>query len=309
MRCLPTLSTMGLLVAAMGCRDDPAVLPWKVDLAEIGDAGAGQDTAPPDDSGPGDDTSAGDTDEEEVVVDIPPPELDAAGVASAIQETLAGGLPNPMRTREVYLSMFAGRDDRCPGGGQPSLPGRFEGCWSESGWFYAGYAEYAGSEDPAVTEEPFTLLADGHMIDGDGGVFVAAGELAYDAEPSSSRWEGSLTGTWSYDLADDWMGGDAAGGVLTFEASASAGDWRLEVDGSVAGGAHPIVLHDVTVASDDCGAATTGSVRLRGAEGYWYTLSLDDCGCGPVSYDDGSILGEACVALAEAARPLAQWRL
>jgi len=307
MRSVPSLSTLGLLALTQaGCRPDPGIFSLKVDPPLQVDEGSA-DPAWEDDSGNPEDS--GIENSNEVVVAIPAPTLDADGVAAAIQSTLAGGLPSPMRAREAYLAMFEGRDERCPGGSQPSLPGRFEGCWSESDWFYAGYAEYGGSDDPLDTSDDFTLLADGQMIDGSGGSFIGAGELYYDAELGSQRWEGGLTGTWSYDLASDWMGVPAAGGVLTFLADVSGSHWRLEVDGSVAGGDHPIALQDVVVEADDCGATTSGAVRLRGGTGYWYTLALEDCGCGTVTYDDGTILGEGCIDLATAARPLAEWRL
>ena len=324
---LPDLTTLAV-VALLGCRQAPAVLPWKLDRTEIapshdsgGQADDPQDTGPADDTAPEDSAAPEDSGEpaDGECILVPAPELDADGVAAALQASVSGGIPSPMRTRQVYLSMFEGRDPGCPGGSQPNLPGRFEGCWSESGWFYAGYAEYAGPVDPDAHGESFTLLADGQMIDGDGGVFVGAGQLAYTPEPGTGRWEGSLSGTWSHDLADDWMGGSGAGGVLTYLADAWASGWRLEVSGSVGGVAHPIVLQDVVVWSDDCtaegadtetaGASTSGALRLRGSAGYWYTLALDDCGCGPVTYDDGSELGEACVQLGPAAQALAEWRL
>ncbi len=172
------------------------------------------------------------------------------------------------------------------------------------------------------------------MIDGAGGRFIGAGELYCAVDLGSQGWEGGLTGTWSCDLASDWMGAPMAGGVLTFVAEASGSHWRLEIDGSVAHTEHPIALRSVVVEADDCGAATSGSstsgastsgsstagastwgastsgaVRLRGATGDGYTIDLEECDCGIVTYDNGATLGEASIDLAASARSLAEWRL
>lgn len=253
-----------------------------------GAAGSGEDTAP----------VAEDTDPGAVEVERPPPGLAADDVASALTSTFAAGIPEPTLPRRQYLSVFDHRDERCPGGQGVNLPGHFAGCHAESGWIYAGLAEYTGAREVDVLDD-FHLLADFTVTDAAGRPFVGGGELDFDLERSGQglTWTGRVAGTWSWAAADAWMLPEGAGAMLDLTVTQESG-WTVSLDGTVTDGTHATRLDDVTGASNTCGGAPTGRFGLRGEGGYWYWLDAD-CGCGPVTFDgaaDGP-LGEACVDL------------
>jgi len=59
-------------------------------------------------------------------------------------------------------------------------------------------------------------------------------------------------------------------------------------------GTHAVYVSGLRATSTACDGAPTGTLELRDPSGYWYRLEAS-CGCGPVSWADGSVLGEACV--------------
>ena len=228
---------------------------------------------------------------------IPPPPLDAGGVAAAIDQTTAAGVPEPLLARAAYLSIFAHRDPRCPGGQGTNLPGRFQGCLAESGWLFAGLAEYTGPPDPSIIDD-FHLLGDFNVQDADGNWFIGGGELDLDVHrgPGTVSWTGEVSGTWSWPAWTGWMTPEGAGGVMHLEVQRTDMDWSATVDGPLTNGVDSVHLFEVRATSNECGGAATGPIELRDASGHWYRLDAT-CGCGPVSWADGTPLGEACVAL------------
>ncbi|MDG1480131.1 MAG: hypothetical protein P8R54_11105 [Myxococcota bacterium] len=241
----------------------------------------------------------------EVVVEIPAPVLSAEGVAAAIESVFVSGMPSPLLPRRIYLESFAGRDSSCPGGKGYNLPGAFQGCVAESGWLYAGVAEYDGSVDPDDLRD-FSLLADCYMIDPDGNWFVAAGELLleHSGDENGGMLHAELSGTYSFAPAGGWMAPAGAGAVLSQSAAWDHTGWQLAIDGVVTDGTTSVRLEDLSVSSGECAGVPSGVYGLRGDGGYWYTLAGEDCGCGMVTWADGSQLGEACVDLSAASAGL-----
>ncbi|MFT5683622.1 MAG: hypothetical protein ACI8RZ_004554 [Myxococcota bacterium] len=241
----------------------------------------------------------------EVMVEIPAASLSAEAVAEAIESVFVRGIPSPLLPRRAYLEAFAGRDDDCPGGAGYNLPGLFQGCTAESGWLYAGVAEYDGSIEPDEVRD-FSLLADCYLIDPDGHWFVAAGELLleHSGDASGGSMVAEMSGTYSFVEAGGWMEPDGAGAVLAMAVQWDSFGWQLTLTGSVTDGATAVRLDSLSARSGECEGVPIGSYGLRGAGGYWYTLTADDCGCGVVTYADGSTLGEACVDLSDAASDL-----
>jgi len=216
-------------------------------------------------------------------------------VARAIEETTASGIPEPLLARAAYLSIFEHRDAECPGGQGTNLPGRFEGCTADSGWLFAGLAEYTGPREPEVIED-FHLLADFNVRDADGNWFIGGGELELVIDRSSDTvsWTGSVSGTWSWPAWTGWMRPTGAGGVTTVTIERTDAAWTAQVDGSMTDGTHAVYVSGLRATSTACDGAPTGTLELRDPSGYWYRLEAS-CGCGPVSWADGSVLGEACV--------------
>lgn len=241
----------------------------------------------------------------EVVVEIPAPALSAEAVAESIEAVFVSGMPSPLLPRRTYLESFDGRDSDCPGGGGYNLPGAFQGCTAESGWLYAGVAEYDGSIELDEVRD-FSLLADCYMVDPDGNWFVAGGELLleHSGDANGGSMIAELSGTYSFAPAGGWMAPEGAGAVLSQTAHWDQFGWQLTVDGVVTDGTASVRLEALSAGSGECDGAPVGTYGLRGEGGYWYTLAGEECGCGMVTWADGSQLGEACVDLSEAAAGL-----
>ncbi len=279
MRALNALLT-GVLI---GCVE-PAAGP-------AGGGGGGGDGA--------DGASRADTGLGTVEVVRPGASLSADDVAGALSATLAAGVPSPLLPRRQYLSVFEHRDERCPGGQGFNLPGHFAGCEAQTGWVFAGLAEYTGVPAVDVVDD-FQLLADFTVTDAQGRPFVGGGELVFDVERGGGglAWTGRVAGTWSWAAAEAWMVPDGAGAMLDLEVAAVGGGWSVQVDGSLTDGTHAVRIAGLEAASDTCEGAPTARFGLRGDAGYWYWLDAT-CGCGPVTFDGEPdvVLGEACVTV------------
>lgn len=263
---------------------------------------------PPDTSAE-DTAAAADTDSSgagDVSVEVPSPTWDADEAAAQISAVFARGVPEPVTAREVFIGLFDHRDDRCPGGQNIMLPGNFQGCTAESGWLYAGIAVYGGVEDVDALED-FSLLGDCYIISPDGDWFIGAGELDYAVTGDADiDWTGAISGQWSYPPQDGWMQDGSGSAVLDIHAqSRASGAWSVALDGGIYLGGTAIRVEGLSAESGACGGEPSGTVTLRDPSGYWYAMTAD-CGCGPISWADGSALGEACFSAADALGTLAE---
>ena len=290
------MSPLPFLVLPLLAACEPAPAPAAPASTEDTSASASEDSAA---SGLVDDTGP-----TGVEVPVPAPAWSAAEVAARITDALGAGIPEPMTARAEFMSLFAHRDERCPGGGDISLPGRFQGCTAASGWLYAGIATYAGPDDPRDLND-FAALADGYIISPDGDWFIGAGELEYAVQGGQDGgpfvWEGSIRGRWSYPLAEGWMRDEEASASLDLTGAGDGTVWQVTADGALHLGGADVLLSAVSAQSFACGGEPSGLLALRDPSGYRYTLALD-CGCGTVRWADGSDLGEVCIS---AAAPLA----
>ena len=233
------------------------------------------------------------------IVDIrinPPPAVKSlADVETEIEAILARGIPNPFEARAEYMAALqAGRDNSCPGQSY-SVVTRFSGCYTSTGWFFAGYTEYIGGGDQSV-QEPFSLLADFRFRDSQQNWFVGGGQLRYEPLQNGS-WSGSITGTWAYDNGQPWMQGEGAGAVLTAHVTQGT-SWSIDIDGSINAGGEYLRLREVSLAANRCNGDVTGELEVRSEEGYWYNLEIS-CGCGQLYYANEPI-ESGCVELSEA---------
>ena len=237
----------------------------------------------------------------EVTTEIPAAALTAEVVIETIEAVFDTGMPSPLLPRKVYLESFSGRDENCPGGLGYNLSGAFQGCTADSGWMYAGLAEYQGSIDPDAVSS-FSLLADCYMVDPDGNWFVAAGNLLLERAGNSNGGTmlAEISGTYSYAGAGGWMAPEGAGAVLEMEANWTDSGWSLNLDGTVTNGTDSVRLEAISAGSGQCDGIPVGVYGLRGASGYWYELIAGECGCGMVTYADGTQLGEGCVDISGA---------
>ncbi len=240
-------------------------------------------------------------------LEVPPAELTATEVASAISTLGSAGLPSPVEVQEVYLWRLDGRSGDCPQGSEANVTTPFGGCVAADGWIWSGIAEYAG-EPPESPETPksFALLGDLEVTSPEGDRLVLGGQISLELDADSDTWATDYAGTWSWSLADGWLGLAGASAVYSAAGSRQDGTTTLTLDGSFHDGSLSVRLDEVVVSSAVCGGEPVGRFELRDASGYWYVLDGQDCGCGPVGWADGTTLGEACVSLAAPLADLAQ---
>lgn len=186
------------------------------------------------------------------------------------------------------------------------LPGSFQGCTADTGWLYAGIAVYGGIEDVDFLDD-FSLLGDCYIISPDGDWFIGAGDLAYEVVGDVDiDWTGVITGQWSFPPAGGWMGDGGGSSVLDIHAQLrQGGGWAVTLDGGIHLDGESIRVEALFADSDTCGGEPSGTITLRDPSGYWYAMEAE-CGCGTLTWADGTALGEACVSAAGALATLAE---
>lgn len=272
-------------------------MPWLLLLACV----ATDPRTAPADSGSGTDTgdgAGGSTGPLEVAIGAPA--LDADGVAAAISAVAQGGLPDAAEVQHTYVDLLeATGADTCPASPGLSVLTAFGGCTSElNGWFWAGITEYDGGGPGPTT--PYTLLGDLQMETPEGERFTAAGQISFElsGSPEASTWSLDYSGTFSWPDAEGFMALPGASAVLWADGAWSEESWELALEGSLTDGQDAIYVQDLHAGAMGCEGQPAATFGLRGEGGYWYTLAATDCGCGEVSWADGSVLGEACVDMA-----------
>ena len=217
------------------------------------------------------------------------PEWTAEDVEFALSAAPDHPLPDPSAFREAYLGLLALGDASCPGPdddlGPPEVS--LQGCTSASGVTFAGVSTFEdGPSAPGETR--FELLNGDFRIDD----FQVGGRVRHHTIQDSGGFHGNLVveGTFVWPQAEDpWLAG-GGGHVMDAVVERSDGATTVTLDASLRLG-WPMRFNGLIL--DSCGA--TGTARVRGPEGLWYTAELD-CGCGPVEVLDQD-LGSVCVSL------------
>jgi hypothetical protein len=223
-------------------------------------------------------------------VDPPPASWQAAEVEAAMIQALSGGLPRPKEAVDAFgRILIAGDDGRCPNSGGYTITESFTGCHSEKGYVYAGLTIYTDSND-----DDFSFLGDCYVIDPDGDIFQAAGELEQATDPTDHSFAIKLTGTWGYAKEQGWLS-SVPSLALWLEGNADLlvanGGWTTPA---------AVLYFEGFQSAADC--AQAGLLKLQDPQGAWYTLDYGaDCdACGALSYT-GQAMGEICVPLEGAA--------
>ncbi len=287
-------AVLGLGVA---CTQTPAEKPAHIVQDEADTSAPTEDTAE-EDTGPADTDDPGpDTGMPTVTVERPAADLSADEVAAHVQAALALGIPDPLSARLAYINALENRDAFCPGGGDLSIIGEWDGCLAESGWRFAGYTEYTGPTDPSEVGD-FHLLADFRFQDPEAQMFIGGGdlELTLTGEGSDRTWSSLVSGTFSYAGSEGWISSEGAGAILQTDGTWAGSVWSLALNGAINWGEEGVHFESVSADSESCDAQPTGRIGLRDPSGYWYAMDLV-CGCGPVHFHETEDLGEACVNL------------
>ncbi len=224
------------------------------------------------------------------VVEPPPPSWTAEQVETAMIQALSGGLPRPQEAVDAFgRILIAGDDGRCPNSGGYTITESFSGCHSEKGYTYAGLTIYTDSMG-----DDFSLLGDCYVIDPEGDIFQAAGELERATDPANHSFAIKLTGTWGYAKEQGWLS-SVPSLALWLEGDAE----RLVANGGWST-AEAVLYFEALESSSTC--AQSGHLKLQDPQGAWYSLDYgEDCdACGELSYA-GQPLGTACVSVEAAA--------
>ncbi|HND30633.1 MAG TPA: hypothetical protein PLA94_11570 [Myxococcota bacterium] len=223
-------------------------------------------------------------------VEPPPASLEPGEVEAAMIQALSGGLPRPKEAVDAFgRILIAGDDGRCPNSGGYTITESFTGCHSEKGYIYAGLTIYTDS-----TNDDFSFLGDCYVIDPDGDIFQAAGELEQATDPADHSFAIKLTGTWGYAKEEGWLS-SVPSLALWLEGDAD----HLVANG---GWSTPAAILYFEGFQSGSSCAHAGLLKLQDPQGAWYTLDYGaDCdACGALSYA-GQAMGEICVPVEEAA--------
>lgn len=223
-------------------------------------------------------------------------------VLATLDAHVAAGLPSPHVSKALYLEFMAEGDETCPADDSQlddtKVP--LSGCWSESGYGYAGIAVLLENSDEAVYG--YQLFGDFQLTDPDGEVFEAGGVTGFQAQVDESSRTAlvELTGSWVYPPSPHWLGEGYSGTLKIAAREGSGEDRRLNVSGGWqrpdSALYTPELLLDSTVCPE---AAPTGTVQLRDPSGGWWTVDFGDAcsGCGTLAWADGTEHGEVCPTL------------
>lgn len=239
------------------------------------------------------------------------PSLDADGVADAIDAVLALGLPSPLAPVTLWEEMLAQGDADCPPSDAP--PGSLAmevPCTASTGYSYQGYG--SGSADAMDFDGDgdadrylLSFRAEGSIIDPQGETFRFGAEARFDqfiGADGISAYTGELLGSLAYPPDDAaWLADGVSSALLIGGVERSDG-WGMHLDGGYTVGATSIAFVGFSV-YERCPQGPAGTVGLRGEEGVWYDLTLDEgtCdGCGEVTFDGTVALGRACATLTPA---------
>ena len=264
------------------------------------------DTAalPSDASGGGDDGEG----EPDAEVAAPSPSWEAEEVVEAVSEALATGFPNPRDAQEAYFRLMAMGDTFCPGSDTQITDSYLYGCLASSGVHYMGIAEYLAWSGPEAEElgwATYEVLAGDFVItDVDEAELRVGGGISWtrylpEGGEALGPWGIEMGGSWLDESRGDWLG-QGVSAMLFMAGTEPDEGGELWVDGGVGLGPHDLFFEDLAFAPDACDQPV-GRVSVRGPDTWWYTLAFPEgCdACAQVEFQDGAVLGEACVDLAE----------
>lgn len=240
------------------------------------------------------------TDDGPAVLGVPEPTWSAAELTELLTEAFAGGLPEPFGPRDLYVAMFEHADGDCPTSPLPyHLPGDYEGCTTADGTYFFGHGEYQeGVQADAL--DSFYLLGDFYILDPEGQRFDGAGEVLYSVEEAEGEADALfalfLSGTWGYGGSAGWMAEPTSVSLTVY--GVQAGDRALgSLEGSADLAGRHLFFEDLSFDPGLCeDAPIRGSLQVRDPSGYWYDLDFSEActGCAPLTWVDGSSLGEVC---------------
>lgn len=219
----------------------------------------------------------------------------ASQALTVLEQGVALGLPDTSSFRDTYLQVRAQGDEVCPGPTESF--GLEEPCTSASGWQWYGVSQWLEErEDP---DQVFYTLYPGsfEIVDPDGVVFLAGGELEYQADRVTLDWSARLLGTFDYPAASGWLGHGASAG-LTYSGQGAPGARTLELQGPLAQGDTALFVHELVWDEQACdGHPQSVVISARDPLGVWFDYQATCSDCGEVVGPTGASLGAGCLDL------------
>ena len=228
-------------------------------------------------------------------VELPEPTWTQQIVETTVDGLFESSHPRVAPVLQLWRSMFSGRDHTCPGEGY-NIQVPMSGCITSQGWRYTGPATYDVISSPF--EEAIILNADTHIIDDEGTVMIFVGTAAssWVDGVGDGHWRVDLRGMIDYPLSEtEWIaegtsmmifGGGDVGGQAELTGGWSTGD----------------VVVSFNLKRDDVCEGLSGTIWLQDPAGPRHTLALNCTACPTWSWEDGQVLGEACIDVDEISR-------
>jgi len=246
-------------------------------------------------------------------LDLETPNPEATWDATQFQEQLETLIQvGPIRPNDVvesYLEYMTYGDEGCPGSTLHfDSSYTLGGCWADSGAYFAGIAWLEVTEqrpdngiylDYSFGGDMTIRLPNGDTFKGGGHMDV---ESTVDTNTYFRSTRFSMAGSWRDDVRTNWMG-QGYSGYFWVEASVDADQFQIALDGGVDTGDITVQFSDLSLddSRESCPSVPEGTIHIRGEEDYWYSWEVgEQCDyCGPVSFQDATIIDEFCYDLSE----------
>ncbi|MDG1484329.1 MAG: hypothetical protein P8R54_32350 [Myxococcota bacterium] len=220
------------------------------------------------------------------------PAWTAAEAVSAIEALFAMGFTGPMELRAAYLERMSHGDELCPGSDVEISDSFVTGCTASSGYYFAGVSVYETMEWEGENSDVWAIGGDFEIQAPDGSQMLVGGHSFALYEDLQTQWfGGDITGSWSIDGAEGWLG-EGISAMLLVNGMPST---SLDVTGGLGVGDTALFFPGLMWNDLDCPPA--GEVQVRDSSGHWFDLLLpDDCtGCGTLHYESNGTVEDVCV--------------
>jgi len=229
------------------------------------------------------------TDTAELVIEIPAPSWDQASLEAALLEAFGDTAPTTGPLHSLWRSMFVGRDAGCPGSGY-NIEVPMTGCHTSSGWRYTGPATYDTLSDEGI--EAILLNADSHITTADGDTFYAVGMVVSGniLTDVGVDWDVEFRGMWKFAPSEvPWI---AQGISLSLAGTGTNNGATVGLSGGWSSENGAITMH---ISQNMVCPSLSGTVWMKDPSGPWHSLALDCASCGTWTWENGEVLGSACV--------------
>ncbi len=220
------------------------------------------------------------------------PAWTAEEAVGAIEDVLAMGFTGPAELRDAYLERMSHGDDACPGSAYEISDSFVTGCTAASGYYFAGVSIYEIIDWEGENSDVWAFGGDFEIQAPDGGQMLVGGHsFALYEDLQQEIFGGDITGSWSLDGAEGWLGEGISAMLLLSGMPGTS----LHLSGGLSVGETAMYFPELNWSDLDCPPA--GEVQVRDRTGHWFDLVLtDDCtGCGTLHYEAGGTAEDICL--------------